>query len=136
MNTEAMLASFLDDWKSDPNRAKVAFMQYKELLSVPNVSFHWKARPGVSYSLRAQHSAQKNRDLFVLIDVIDDEPENRWLSVCFYADMVTDPKELADFVPNGLLGEDARCFNLEDDDENMKAYIADRLQEALAYAKS
>ncbi|MCR5813739.1 MAG: hypothetical protein K6G15_04530 [Desulfovibrio sp.] len=128
--------SFLAGWSVDPNHAKEALLAFQKLLSVPDVTFDFKARPSISYSLRARHKAQQKRELFVLIDVIDDEPENRWLSVCFYADMVSDPDELADFVPKGLLGEDACCFNLEDDNPKMQAYIAERLREALDHAKA
>ena len=54
--------------------------------------------------------------------------------MCFYADMITDPSELGDYVPQGLMGEDACCFNLDEDDADMRAYIADRLREAAAKA--
>ena len=67
-------------------------------------------------------------------DVVDDEPEARWLSVCFYADMVNDPDELGDFVPSGLMGKDACCLNLEEDDPAMRDYILARLGEAAASA--
>ena len=30
----------------------------------------------------------------------------------------------------GLMGEDACCFNLDEDDDAMRAYIADRIAEA------
>ncbi|MBQ7738098.1 MAG: hypothetical protein IJT59_00365 [Desulfovibrionaceae bacterium] len=125
------LDSFLDGWEIDPLNAKPAFTQYRQILSQDGVSLSFKARPGVSYSLRAQHINQTKRELFVLVDVVDDEPESRWLSVCFYADMVSDPKEVGDFVPQGLMNEDAICFNLDEDDSDQQAYIAERLQEAL-----
>ena len=35
-----------------------------------------------------------------------------------------------DFVPDGLMDEDARCFNLENDDAHMRDYIMARLAEA------
>ena len=70
----------------------------------------------------------------MLVDVVDDEPEARWLSVCFYADMVNDPEELGDFVPSGLMGKDACCLNLEEDDPAMRDYILARLGEAAASA--
>ena len=57
-----------------------------------------------------------------------------WLSVCFYADMVNDPDELGDFVPSGLMGKDACCLNLEEDDPAMRDYILARLGEAAASA--
>ena len=48
--------------------------------------------------------------------------------------MITDPLELGDFVPRGLMGEDARCFNLDEEDDAMRAYIADRLRESASKA--
>jgi hypothetical protein len=98
------------------------------------VSFAFKGRAGVSYSLRAKHENQKGRDLFVMVDVIDDDPEARWLSVCFYGDLITDPDEKGDLVPGGLAGDDGYCFNLDEWDENEIAYLEERLGEACANA--
>ena len=128
------LATFLETWTTDPNNAKDAFVRFKDfLLTTPDVRFDFKARPGVSYSLRAANAKNDERPLFVLVDVVDDEPEARWLSVCFYADMVNDPDELGDFVPSGLMGKDACCLNLEEDDPAMRDYILARLGEAAAW---
>lgn len=129
------LDEFVDGWKNDPLEMRQAFVQYRNFLArQPNVSLDFKARPGISYSLRAKNSAQKKRDLFVLVDVVDDDPDCRWLSVCFYADMVTDPDEYGDFVPEGLMGEDAVCFNLAEENWEIQEYIAARLKEAAANA--
>ena len=123
------LATFLENWTTDPNNAKDAFVRFKDfLLTTPDVRFDFKARPGVSYSLRAANAKNDERPLFVLVDVVDDEPEARWLSVCFYADMVNDPDELGDFVPSGLMGKDACCLNLEEDDPAMRDYILRRVR--------
>lgn len=129
------LNEFVEHWQEDKLNLKPVFLQYRELLaSTTGVSLEFLARPGISYSLRAKNAAQKDRNLFVLVDVVDDEPGSRWLSVCFYADMVSDPEDQGDFVPQGLLGEDARCFNLDEDNEAMRDYIAARLREASAAA--
>lgn len=125
------IEDFLAGWQIDALNLKPAFTEYRDFLaSQPDVFLDFKARPGVSYSMRARNSAQKKRDLFVLVDVIDDDPENRWLSVCFYADMVSDTEELGDFVPKGLHDEDAICFNLETDDRAMREYIFDKIKQA------
>lgn len=127
--------ALLRDWQADPLGGKVAFVEYYQWLAIqPGVRLELKSRPGVSYSLRATHEKQE-RPLFVLVDVVDDEPQARWLSVCFYADMVNDPEERGDFVPQGLLGKDACCLNLEDDDASMRAYILQRIEEAAEAAK-
>ncbi|WP_300803393.1 hypothetical protein [uncultured Desulfovibrio sp.] len=125
----------LAGWQDDPVGARPAFEAYAaRLAGLAQVTLSFKARPGVSYSLRARHAAQKTREVFVLVDVVDDDPENRWLSVCFYADMVNDPDERGDFVPGGLMGADACCLTLDEDDGEMRAYIAARLDEAAAAA--
>lgn len=129
MNEE--MQHFLQEWRIDPLHTKAAFSEFWNYLSaLPQVECSFKARPNVSYSLRAAHKGDTSRPLFVLVDVVDDAPEARWLSVCFYADMVTDPQELGDFVPEGLMGKDACCLNLEEDDPAMRAYILARLEEA------
>lgn len=131
LTTPAGLDDFIANWKNDGLNLKPAFLEYLDFLKQqPGASLDFKMRPGISYSLRVKNAAQTKRDLYALIDVIDDDPDNRWLSVCFYADMVDDPDELGDFVPAGLLGEDARCFDLDEDDLAMRGYIQDRLKEA------
>jgi len=63
-----------------------------------------------------------------MVDVIEDNP--RWLSICFYGKMITDPESRGDFVPGGLLGENAVCFDVEKRDEELVRYIENRLDEA------
>jgi hypothetical protein len=63
-----------------------------------------------------------------MIDVIDDDP--RWLSICFYSEMVSDPEARGDYVPGGLLGEDGLCFDLEPGDEELVSYVTARIDEA------
>ncbi len=91
-------------------------------------------RPGVSYSLRG--SLNGDDGLFVMIDVVDDDPEARWLSVCFYDAQVTDPKDIGDWVPEGLNGKDARCFDIGEEDAVLVSYVAERIQEAAKNARS
>jgi hypothetical protein len=125
------LEAFLNDWPDGPQRTRDAFVRLKKALdTLEQVSFDFVGRPGITYSLRARHARQQKRDLFAMVDVIDDDPSNRWLSVCFYAEMITDPEELGDFVPGGLLGEDACCFDLEAWDDSQIGYIEQRLAEA------
>ena len=129
------LKTFLDNWTSDPNNTKDCFLNFKSHLEGLNgVSLEFVARPGITYSLRAAHSNQKKRNLFAMVDVIDDDPADRWLSVCFYKELVDDPDEIGDEVPEGLLGEDAKCFDMYEGDDTLKAYITGRLSEACTAA--
>jgi hypothetical protein len=98
------------------------------LASQQGVTLDFIQRPGVTYSLRASHANQKKRTSFVLVDVIEDDV--RWLSICFFAEMTSDPGEMGDLVPQGLLGEDALCFDIDAYEEQTLQYIEERLAEA------
>ncbi|MCI5115130.1 MAG: hypothetical protein D3921_11335 [Candidatus Electrothrix sp. AW1] len=127
--TDAELKAFIENWQESSEKNKAIFLCYKEQLEGnKDVRLEFIPRPGITYSLRAAHTAQKKRKLFAMIDVIEDSP--RWLSVCFYGDMITDPAERGDAVPGGLLGEDALCFDLEAWNEKLVNYVAARLDEA------
>lgn len=125
------LDEFIETWEDTAEENKKAFLQLKaHLESKAETELSFLPRPGVTYSLRAAHASQQGRELFVMVDVIEDQP--RWLSVCFYGDMVTDPQEKGDFVPEGLLGEDAVCFDIDAYDEGDLAYVTARIDEAHA----
>lgn len=131
--TVPTLDAFIEEWQETPERNKSVFLHLKGVLEKKDgVSLEFLPRPGVTYSLRAVHSAQKDKGLFVMVDVIEDDP--RWLSVCFYGDMITDPDENGDFVPEGLLGEDAVCFDIDAWDDHLVGYVEARLEEARSSA--
>ena len=88
----------------------------------------------MSYSLRPVHGNQSDRDKFAIVDVIDDDPQERWLSVCFYEDMITDPQGRGELIPGGLSGSDGYCFDMYDDDAELGRELLVRLQEAYASA--
>ena len=127
--TEQELNTFVEEWSEAENNNKETFIHFREYLSKKEgVVLDFIARPGVTYSLRAAHREQKEKDLFVMVDVIEDV--SRWLSICFYGNMISDPDEKGDFVPGGLLGEDAVCFDLEEQNDALVRYIEERLDEA------
>ena len=127
------LESFIENWPDSPEQNKQIFIRLKKFLEPrPGVIFEFVPRPGVTYSLRAKHENQKNKPLFAMLDVIEDSP--RWLSVCFYGELINDPDEAGDYVPEGLLGEDAICFDLEEFDEDTIKYVETRLDEAYTSA--
>ncbi|MEJ2588433.1 MAG: hypothetical protein P8165_12800 [Deltaproteobacteria bacterium] len=127
--TNSELNDFIEDWKETPEKNRETFLHFRDdLAKKEGVTLEFISRPGITYSLRAVHTAQKNRGLFVMVDVIEDDP--RWLSICFYGEMINDPEEKGDFVPEGLLGEDAVCFDMQERDEALIGYIDIRLDEA------
>ncbi len=124
------LAEFIDTWPETPAGSRRTFIRLKDHLENKDpVVLAFKARPGVSYSLRARTPGQ-TRELFVMVDVIDDDPQNRWLSVCFYGEMITDPEERGDVIPGGLLNEDGHCFDIEASDDTLVNYVLARIDEA------
>ena len=127
--TEQELNTFIAAWKETPERNREAFLHFKEYLNKKEgVILDFRLRPGITYSLRAVHANQIEKGLFAIVDIIKDEP--RWLSVCFYDAMIADPEEKGDFIPEGLLGEDAVCFDLTQWDDELIRYIEARLDEA------
>jgi hypothetical protein len=133
--TGSELDVFIEDWQETPEKNRETFLHLKEYLAgKEGVTLEFIPRPGVTYSLRAVHTSQKKRGLFVMVDVIEDDP--RWLSVCYYNEMITDPGERGDFVPKGLLGEDAVCFDIEERDEGLVRYIELRVDEAYQIASA
>jgi hypothetical protein len=133
--TNSELNDFVEDWKETPEKNREMFLHFRDYLTEKEgVTLEFVSRPGVTYSLRAVHAAQKKRDLFVMVDVIEDDP--RWLSICFYGELINDPEEKGDFVPEGLLGEDAVCFDLAERDEALIRYIDIRLDEAWQNAQA
>lgn len=125
------IRTFIDGWKDSPQQIRDSFVRLKDHLAAKDsLLYTFKARPSVSYSLRVKHMLQQSRELFVIMDVIDDDPESRWLSVCFYPDMITDPEERGNIIPLGLLGEDGYCFDYDEWDEEFLRYLETRLDEA------
>ncbi|HDI60420.1 MAG TPA: hypothetical protein ENF48_08740 [Desulfobacteraceae bacterium] len=123
------LDTFIAAWKETSEKNKQAFLQLRDhLAGLEGARLEFVPREGLTYSLRASFPGQAERPLFVMVDVIEDDP--RWLSVCFYGEMISDPEEAGDYVPEGLLGEDAVCFDIETYDADRLAYVTARIDEA------
>jgi hypothetical protein len=135
MTVEQEIELFIEQWPTEPGNCREVFLalyQFLQELEKSRLSFH--ARAGITYSLRAAHKQVTDKELFVMVDVIEDSP--RWLSVCFYEQMVTDPESRGDSLPGGLLGEDGLCFDIESGSDEMLDYLKQRIAEAHAAACS
>jgi hypothetical protein len=83
INNDMALNQLLQSWEDAPSHTRKAFIHLKgHLCSKTGLSLDFVARPGVTFSLRAKDDRQP-QPLFTMIDIIDDDPANRWLSVCF-----------------------------------------------------
>lgn len=125
----AEVDGFLGQWPDEPMR-ECFIKMYRNVAEMAGVELEFVSRPKISHSLRPKHVNQSDRDLFGMIDVIDDDPEARWLSVCFYGDLITDPEERGELIPGGLAGADGYCFDMYEADDELTGYIIARLQEA------
>jgi len=129
------LAAFIDTWQRDPSRVKDVFTRLQAALDAKeDTLLTFTARPGVSYSLRASKRVGDNQapQLYALIDVIDDDPGNRWLSVCFYHGTVSDPGQMGNLIPQGILGDDGYCFDVTEKDDRMTLFLRQKIDEAFA----
>ena len=126
----AEVDGFVNEWQTGaPMRD--CFVKLADCIrQFEDVELNFISRPGISFSLRPKHVKQQGRELFGMVDVIDDDPEERWLSVCFYEDLIADPEERGDIIPDGLAGGDGYCFDMYEADDKMTDYLVARLQEA------
>ncbi len=130
------LDKFVSEWEETGSKTRQAFTELVEhLQKMENITLDFNARPGITYSLRPKHDNQKDRALFEMVDVIDDDPTEKWLSVCFYGDMISDPDETGDLIPEGLLGDDGHCFDIYEYDTSEIEYLKSRLDDAYNSAK-
>lgn len=125
------IQTYLTRWQTDPKLVRPFFARLLEALRGPGNELEFVERDGVSASLRTKvaGSASASGELFCLVDVVEDA-DGRWLSVCFYADTVSDPEERGNLVPLGLLGEDGYCFDVEEPDPVFEGYVLERIDEA------
>lgn len=129
------IETFLAEWSGDAQPMREWFrLFYSELSRLTDVALSFVGRPGISFSMRPKHAKQTNRNLFAIVDVIDDDPAARWLSVCFYGDMITDPDTRGEVIPGGLAGDDGYCFDMYENDESLAKYLVERLHEAAGNA--
>ncbi len=137
-NDRAEIEGYLSNWTEDPGNTKTAFLKLLEHLdSKDDVKLSFKDRYGVCHSLRAARTSQEWRSYFILVDVIDDDLDDRWLSVCFFADTISDPEERGDFIPQGIKNLDGHCFDVEAGwDEDLMEYLRLRIEEAYTKAET
>lgn len=122
----------LDQWRRDEHRIKDVFLGLvQRFREKDDATLSIVSRPGISHSLRARVKEEAGEGkLIAMVDIVDDDPDDRWLSICFYGECVTDPEGEGDLVPGGLLGEDGYCFNLFHNDESFISYLEQRIDEA------
>jgi len=132
------LDPLLESWPSQQQGLKEALLTLQQTAtSLPDCTQELVSRPGVSHSLRFSLEPRpdgRKRPLFCLLDVVPLEGEY-FLSVCFYQEEINDPQELGNAIPQGLFGETGYCFDLDDDDPALVAYLQERIREAHAAAR-
>lgn len=127
------LEEMLGSWPLEQTDLKQALLQLKDhAASRPGAALSFVSRPGVSHSLRFDldpRPASRQRPVFFLVDVapIGDE---LFLSVCFYEDEISDPRELGNAIPQGLFQETGYCFDLDRPEPEFMAYLLERIDQA------
>lgn len=102
-----------------------------EAESLPLARWTLMSREGVSYSYRAAiGDSSRPRPVFFLVDVVVSDRDPWFLSVCFYEDEVSDPREEGNAIPQGLFGETGYCFDVETYDSEVLIYLKERIHEA------
>jgi len=128
---EQELEAFVNGWEDDNSAVRQGFLDlYRHVRALAGVTVDFVGRPGVSFSLRPRGGRQRQGEFFAIIDVIDDDPEARWLSVCFYGEMITDPENRGEVIPGGLAGADGYCFDVAGDEVGVIDYLQERCREA------
>ena len=131
MHRNQEVETFIGEWPESPDGCRTVFSTlYNFLAGLEGTEIEFHVRPEITYSLRGVPAGDSEFPLFVMIDVIEDQP--RWLSVCFYEQMVNDEDGRGDWVPGGLLGEDGLCFDVEAEDTDLVDYLQQRIAEACA----
>lgn len=134
----AELKQFLAAWPEDQQDLKKCLLELKDqALSIDNSVGSFVSREGISHSLRFALEpvpAGRERPVFFLTDAIDFEG-SLMLSVCFYADEMSDPEELGNEIPGALFGETGYCFDLEEYDAEFMAYLKARIHQAASSAR-
>ena len=126
-----------NEWPENQQPLKDVFQDLVvTALTKPGARGELVSRPGVSYSFRASVDSgpNRNRPLFFLVDVVVSTAEPWFLSACFYEDEVSDPEERGDAIPEGLFKETGYCFDVEEPDDDLQAYIKIRMDEAFRVA--
>ena len=125
------IEEMLNNWVEDQRNLKKAFLELlDEIITMDNLVISFKARPGISYSVRAsiKKPGKMKRKMFTIIDIIDDP--DKWLSVCFYDGTITDKEGLGNMIPQGILGEDGYCFDLDKYDSYLISYLKEKISES------
>jgi len=134
MDAPVSLAEVLEAWPQGQDGLRRFFVGLtREAATESGVETRCFFRPGVSYSFRAALDHQgrdRKRPVFFLTDVIISPEEPWFLSVCFYEDEISDPEELGNAIPQGLFDETGYCFDVDEYDDKLWAYLKDRLAEA------
>ncbi len=134
----ATLEDLLAAWPQDQAPLRQALLELMDHAgSRPGAVLEMVSRPGVSHSLRFDLRPRppgRERPVFFLVDVVLAADE-LFLSVCFYEDEISDPRELGNAIPQGLFEETGYCFDLDRPDDEFMAYLLERIDQAHARAR-
>lgn len=79
-NDAAYIRNFLATWNDESGMKELCEILHAHMASLAGAALSFVSRPGVSHSIRLTGGTG---DILALLDVIDDDPAGRWLSLCF-----------------------------------------------------
>jgi hypothetical protein len=123
---------FLNTWVAD-TKVKALFCLLYQNFKNNKLQLTWQARPGACYSLYAAMPGATTD--FAKLDIVDDDPEERWLSLCITKDMADDPENFGECIPKLFNNQDALCFDIDENNENISEYLQNLLNNAVQKLK-
>ena len=122
---------FLAGWEEDVPGIKALFMEIvRRLNQTSRIVVSFIALDPAGGAVRAMRPDMQ-RPLIALLEFPEDSPAPCSLSIRFYDNAVDDPKSLGDWIPRGLLGEDARSFTVEKNQPALADYVLECLDGVL-----
>ena len=124
---------FLTAWKEHAPDLRALFVEIvRRLETVSGMMLDFHAHDHAGNSLRALLPGL-HRPLVALLEISDETDSPDSFAIRFYEDTLDDPRELGDWIPRGLLGEDARSFSIGRNQPALADYVLAQLSSMLSH---
>lgn len=126
-SSEKAFNQFFSAWADDGSGLRTLFSEIiRRLSDARGVTLDFTPHDHAGNTLRALRPGI-SRPIVALIEIPDDCDSPRSFSIRFYENAIEDPKELGEWIPRGICGEDARSFSLEADRLALADYLLARM---------
>lgn len=129
--SEESFKRFLSAWRDNGSDVRTVFVEILRRFEERSaLRFEFSAHDHAGHTLRVLHP-DLSRSIVAIVEIPDDSDCPRTFAIRFYESMVRDPKEWGEWIPRGILGEDARNFIIESDRPALADYILERTERVL-----